>query len=1313
MVDPELMDNAESGAVDVEDLSAPSLDPPPSPSSPPSPRELARLEPSESPQTPPVCLFQLAGETFYLHDWVRLKSSGERDWVAQIVAYFPGSDSEKSGGVEDADGGSGGRILCRWGWDPRDLRREACPALPLQSYSRFEVIPAINFCDENPIQSIKAKVRVEKYEKWKRRAAFPPLVRCTADDEEDVDKDKSGQSGNAAQRDSDPGQTCMPSVLFYRHSHEIETGFHPSLVADVFRFKRISRSATARGGSLSADLAVAGSPSSGTKSEHGGDEIAQAIDLGSEGEGPAAKGGFSDARSGDFSAPTYRRYPSLRNPDVRHFFCCNCRSTFAPPDDVAPPVWPDPEEVSQAEGGRYLLDAGISASYHPAVLPPEGPGSAAGPHSAGEATGPSRQREEAKATPQPPQLKLLLLEEFRKSTGDRPLSVLSPVQLPFVWMRTPAEGDFIILCWKCTGKRRKRREESAGRKPAVAATSASRDSGVVNRRKRRAETEDEAGEGPPAGHSLRRRAGQRGEKPARENEASHALSQQTTAQKIAGDSMAFEETGQPKDRSEVSYGETGEKSQGEGSGSENTARSGPRQEDAEPSRKRRKAASGVARVAAAMAAAEASSDADMDEDSDADFVAHSEEDSGGRCSAAAAEPRAKLKRSSRVAGDAEPPEAASPSRKARKESAPANGTSSSSGPAARRKSSGTSAAAPLGSRRSSAGGGLLSGPGSGATRPGGPSDWQAGNQARVDRLTEAFRLGIRELEEEAKQSLPGEAGADALAATKASGVFGTKGAEGAAASAKAEGGEVAERLMTSPGSDSGAGRGSGGSGPEGEGGTEPSKTLPDLLFATAEACAKAVNAAFVSQHKTLDSRRQKQRFFELLSNLKRENNQELRKKVLTGQISVRRLVTLESAELAPSFVRKEREEERERHFRQAVLLHEAPAAALARLRKTHKGIEPVIEDPDLLQTSPPARGIAPPIITVEKTAAAAKEKRIRVRAETDLRGSSSPSQSSGSSSSDSDDSASASDSDGSESEETSGSEDGETSAESGSESESSCELRREKLGGGANGESGHLAQARREAASGKESGGTGSGVQEQLASLKRLFSQATSGDFGADSCRTPAVGGERASEGGILKRGDGDAGERGEEGTENDGVQKNRQQRERRVAFSEETHTADGPTGKGIVSKSKKRRHTLARFSSSASRSCATLPRLPELLPNPPEEDGTERAGNGRENGRKGEAAAARAHRQSSVLGVPLDCSSLSPDACKDRVRHLLERVPLVGMQPPPSRPGNEDGEGLQTARTTPLLDYKAVVASMFRYLNVAFDRVTLDLQRR
>ncbi|PHJ18895.1 transcription factor s-ii central domain-containing protein [Cystoisospora suis] len=1372
--------------IQVEDLDTSPAAPPESPSSPPSPHEL--MDQPEGSVDMPVCLFQLAGERFYLRDWVRLKSSGEHDWIAQIVAYIPGSNPDNHQVVDaDDDTVDGGRILCRWGWDPRDLRREACPALPLQSYSRFEVIPAINFCDENPIQSIKAKVRVERFDRWRVRTSYPPLVRCPDDEDEAEKSEISSFSG-----------VPMPSVMFYRHCHEIDTGFHPSLVADVVRFKRMVSShpsgASSNTGATPPSPTLTGS--SGGPENPGlspppppNSSSTSSDSLSPEDSTPP---GVSRQRSGiSEDIPRYRRYPSARNPDVRHFFCCHCQGTFAPPDDVPPPPFPESElELSSSSPPTTTSQPGclsLIASFHPALS------ISSTARSSGNITkteaGASEKGSSSRGPPgSHPELQPLCVDALENSSSDEPVVVLHPVQFPFVWKRFPCEVDFVVLCWKCKSKRKRRAEKKREQSGEVSGqTNRLSSGGVVARRRRRGEDEEEEEE-----HARHSRS-DRGQKSDKDHHAvvkvpdSHAGGGKKSSTEIArrsgssggGGDLSDDADGRAVERKKKREKHSRRDSESDDGGGDGQGKSSESEErDTEAgtnrdrkrskhgdhgaevegwSRRRRKAASGVARAAqAAMADDSSDYETEGKNESDGDFVVSDGE--VHEVIEADGEKESDIREGTKVAsstsgggrgGEAEYRKGSQPGKRAM---APNSGKDAEALGKKSKKEKGSPTAAtaalpPHGQRPRSdsgglstvarstpppaAGGGILlsskrTNSGSGASvsssRPGGFTDWQSGGQTRIERLAEAFRLGLKEFEESAKERTP-------------------TGVKSAASPSSGGSGSVKAEHVTGNGSHIRSTE-PGGSVVNHNGDTSSTSTTAasaspyaGLRFSDAEACAKAVNAAFMAQHKGLDSRRQKQRFFELLSNLKRDNNQELRRKVLTGSISVNRLVKMESAELAPSFVRKEREEERERHFRQAILLHEAPAAALARLRKTHKGIEPVIEDPDLLQACPPLRGAAPPIVDLAQKRRTSRRPREKVRL---CENSTESSSSSSTSSSDDDGSDEGSEGKGSKrnSGGSSNSSDSESSSTSSSSQSSSSDesevdrrrtrVKKERGKGKASGaNAGSQIEKENNMASAADSKGgstSSSEIQEQLASLKRFFSKTTTGNAGDSSAEgSPTVGRGGVAGGSIdgvvpgVKSEDGEdkRGSTATGGTERkDSLSAeteggSRYRKEKRVAFAANVRAGDG-SGRKIV-KSKKRRSLAFQVFEME------LQRLPELLPKRVMPDAMLEKGGGKKHGGKlgsegvGEKSDNR-RPSSNNLTAPLDCSAFTPEACRDRVMRLLERVAAQGASPG----ANEAGEEMTSSgKHQGLLDYKAVANSMTRYLHLAFDRVTGEEHRK
>ncbi|KAH0484921.1 MAG: uncharacterized protein KVP18_004742 [Porospora cf. gigantea A] len=76
----------------------------------------------------------------------------------------------------------------------------------------------------------------------------------------------------------------------------------------------------------------------------------------------------------------------------------------------------------------------------------------------------------------------------------------------------------------------------------------------------------------------------------------------------------------------------------------------------------------------------------------------------------------------------------------------------------------------------------------------------------------------------------------------------------------------------------------------------------------------------------------------LLQNLRREDNAELRSKILSSQLRVSELVRMNSSELAPGFLRDRRKHDQEKYFKTNVIVPDGPNKVI---RKTHKGIEEV------------------------------------------------------------------------------------------------------------------------------------------------------------------------------------------------------------------------------------------------------------------------------------------------------------------------------------------------------------------------------------
>ncbi|EEA05840.1 transcription factor S-II domain-containing protein [Cryptosporidium muris RN66] len=69
-----------------------------------------------------------------------------------------------------------------------------------------------------------------------------------------------------------------------------------------------------------------------------------------------------------------------------------------------------------------------------------------------------------------------------------------------------------------------------------------------------------------------------------------------------------------------------------------------------------------------------------------------------------------------------------------------------------------------------------------------------------------------------------------------------------------------------------------------------------------------------------DQRIVRQRRFELLSNLKRISNPDLRRRILVGEMSIRQFVTCPVSELAPDSLRQQRLQEQKRYFKEECIL---------------------------------------------------------------------------------------------------------------------------------------------------------------------------------------------------------------------------------------------------------------------------------------------------------------------------------------------------------------------------------------------------------
>ncbi|OII75576.1 transcription elongation factor TFIIS [Cryptosporidium ubiquitum] len=84
--------------------------------------------------------------------------------------------------------------------------------------------------------------------------------------------------------------------------------------------------------------------------------------------------------------------------------------------------------------------------------------------------------------------------------------------------------------------------------------------------------------------------------------------------------------------------------------------------------------------------------------------------------------------------------------------------------------------------------------------------------------------------------------------------------------------------------------------------------------------SKSIEEDFLKVMSGKDNRIIRQRRFELMSNLKRPNNSDLRRRILAGEMSVREFVTCPVSELAPDSVKQQRLEEQKRYFKEECIL---------------------------------------------------------------------------------------------------------------------------------------------------------------------------------------------------------------------------------------------------------------------------------------------------------------------------------------------------------------------------------------------------------
>ncbi|KAK1443032.1 hypothetical protein BgAZ_305500 [Babesia gibsoni] len=128
-------------------------------------------------------------------------------------------------------------------------------------------------------------------------------------------------------------------------------------------------------------------------------------------------------------------------------------------------------------------------------------------------------------------------------------------------------------------------------------------------------------------------------------------------------------------------------------------------------------------------------------------------------------------------------------------------------------------------------------------------------------------------------------------------------------------------------------------------GLEEMKTAKPSLAMTEKDVRKLTNQICdaIYDYFIYDKREFKQKMFDIYANMKRENNQDLRRRVITGTMSVYELIHADTRELAPSDLKRKREKAIEQHYLRNVILAPAQkydepsseAAASTLLKATH------------------------------------------------------------------------------------------------------------------------------------------------------------------------------------------------------------------------------------------------------------------------------------------------------------------------------------------------------------------------------------------
>ncbi|EZG44293.1 transcription factor S-II, central domain protein [Gregarina niphandrodes] len=106
----------------------------------------------------------------------------------------------------------------------------------------------------------------------------------------------------------------------------------------------------------------------------------------------------------------------------------------------------------------------------------------------------------------------------------------------------------------------------------------------------------------------------------------------------------------------------------------------------------------------------------------------------------------------------------------------------------------------------------------------------------------------------------------------------------------------------------------------------------------------------------------RQKGYEIYQNLKRDHSVRHRVRIISGDLSVAALVSMDAKELAPESVKRRRREEEQKYLKEQVILTDASPGTL---KKTHRGLEAMHETP--LDT--PQGSLSPRLEAVQDTKA--------------------------------------------------------------------------------------------------------------------------------------------------------------------------------------------------------------------------------------------------------------------------------------------------------------------------------------------------------